>query len=116
MTDAETPADAYRLLEDAEPQPSVYLVRPGNEDLLYQHIRSQDQQSGQREQGDPALLATVTVDQQPVLLIYGALPRPQAAQAATAEVVEVIDARTANVKFDEQFGSWRAMFSIGTRQ
>ncbi len=119
VTDAETPADAYRLLDDLEQPPSIYLVRPGNEDLLRQHVPTQGQQD------QPSLLARVRVDQQPVLLIYGygSLPDQDEDEAAQAQrgggevaVIEGIDAQTANVAFDEQFGSWRAMFAIGTRQ
>jgi hypothetical protein len=95
VTDAEQPEDAYRLLDHAPKTPMFYLVAPGNEALLRAHAPAA-----------PGLAATVSVDGRPALLIYG--PGSGAPQA--------IDAAEANRRFDEQFGAWRAMFAIGTRQ
>jgi hypothetical protein len=95
VTDAQQPAEAYQLLDSEPRRPAYYLVLPGDEALLNAHARVA-----------PQLVATVTVDQRPVLLIYGyAAGEPQ-----------LIDARTANQQFDAQYGSWRAMFAIGSAQ
>jgi hypothetical protein len=95
VTDAERPEDAYRLLDQAPKTPTFFLVVPGNEPLLRAHTPDM-----------PALAATVSVDGRTALLIYG--PNTGAPQT--------IDAAEANRRFDEQFGTWRAMFAIGTRQ
>jgi hypothetical protein len=94
-TDAEQPSEAYQLLEDSPKAPSYYLVLPGNEPLLRSYV------------GETlAVQATVMVDNHPVLLIFG--------EGATE--AEVIQAEEANQLFDQQFGSWRSMFSIGTNK
>ena len=95
VTDAETPEDAYRLLDQAPKTPSYYLVVPGNEPLLRAHAP-----------GAPGQAATVVAGGRPALLIFG----PHTGTPQT------IDAAEANQRFDEQFGSWRSMFAIGTRQ
>jgi hypothetical protein len=95
VTDATAPEDAYTLLDNAPKPPIFYLVVPGNEALLRAHA------------GDtPQLAATVLVDGRPALLIYG--------QGGRAP--EQIAADEGNRQFDAQFGTWRAMFAIGTRQ
>ncbi len=94
LTDAEQPEEVYRLLEDAEPLPSVYLVRPENEPLLRQYAPEQ-----------PHLLARVLVHEQPVLLIFG--------QGVPPDEVEMLEAEVANRQFDAQFGMWQAMFHVG---
>jgi len=95
VTDAQEPEEAYRLLDAEQRRPAFYLVLPGDEALLRAHAR-----------GSPRLLATVMVDRRPALLIYG----------YTADDSQEIDAGAANRQFDAQFGTWRAMFAIGTRQ
>ncbi|HEX5688514.1 MAG TPA: hypothetical protein VFX76_00840, partial [Roseiflexaceae bacterium] len=71
------------------------LVVPGNEPLLRAHAPAA-----------PGLAATVIVDGRPALLIFG--PNNGAPQT--------IDAAESNQRFDEQFGAWKSMFAIGTRQ
>jgi hypothetical protein len=95
VTDAHQPEDAYRLLDGEPRQPTYYLVLPGDESLLRAHARVA-----------PHLAATVTVDQRPALLIYG----------YEAGDSQLIVAHEANQQFDAQFGTWRAMFAIGTAQ
>lgn len=95
VTDAERPEDAYQLLATAPQPPAFYLVVPGNEALLRAYAHD-----------TPPLAATVLVDGRPALLIYG----------WASGVPEQIDAAMANSQFDEQFGTWQAMFAIGTRQ
>jgi len=94
LTDAEQPEDAYRLLDHAPRPPEYYLVVPGNQPLLRAHA-----------QGTPQLVATVLVGDRPALLIYGRA-------GGTPQTIDT----SANQQFDAQFGGWRAMFSIGTRQ
>jgi hypothetical protein len=95
VTDAQQPEEAYRLLDGEPRQPAYYLVLPGDEELLRAHARAA-----------PQLVATVTVEQRPALLIYG----------YAAGAPQLIDAHAGNQQFDAQFGSWRAMFAIGTAQ
>src|SRR5262249_46699224 len=95
VTDAERPEEAYQLLTSAAKPPAFYLVVPGNEALLRTYARDA-----------PPLAATVLVDGHVALLIYG----------QTSGAPERIDAASANGQFDAQFGGWRAMFAIGTRQ
>jgi hypothetical protein len=96
VTDAESAEAAYLLLDEAEQLPDIYLVQPDREALLDKHLPTH-----------PPLLSRVIVEGEPVLLIYGEYPQ---------QVVRDIDASEANQKYDEQFGSWRSMFLIGTRQ
>jgi hypothetical protein len=100
VTDAEYAGEAYEMLDNAERTPELYLVVPGNEDLLRQATDSM-----------PHLQATVYADEQgqPLLHIYGHEEHEQQAP-------EMIQRQTANRIFDQQFGSWRVMFAIGTRQ
>jgi hypothetical protein len=95
VTDAKGPLEAYTLLTSQQTPPTYYLVLPGNEQLLQEYASS-----------TPTLRATVTVNGEPKLLIFG---------EGSGEP-ETILAEQANALFDEQFGSWRSMFSIGTRK
>jgi hypothetical protein len=92
VTDAKQPEEAYLLLADAPRRPSFYLVQAGNEALLRRYAVD-----------NPQLLATVTLNQEPKVLIYG----HEAIAPATIEVAQ------GDRRFDEQFGVWRAMFAIG---
>lgn len=95
VTDAKEPLEAYTLLTSQQTPPTYYLVLPGNEHLLQEYAS-----------GTPTLRATVTVNGEPKLLIFG---------EGSGEP-ETIVAEQANALFDEQFGPWRSMFSIGTRK
>jgi hypothetical protein len=95
VTDAEQPEDAYRLLDQSPKTPTFYLVVPGNEALLRAHAPAA-----------PGVAATVSVDGQPVLLVFG----------PNNGTPQTIDSAEANRRFDQQFGAWRSMFAIGTRQ
>lgn len=96
VTDAETPEDAYMLLEDVSKQPAMYLVEPEHVAYLEQYAQPM-----------PTLLATVVVQHEEALLIYG---------YEEQVYPEVLEAQHANQRFDEDFGDWRSMFLVGTRK
>lgn len=95
VTDAETPDEAYLLLESDPRQPSYYLVPHDHVDLLTAYADPQ-----------PYLAVTVVNNNTPLLYIYSDTPQEP----------EILDVSEGNSRFDEQFGTWRAMFAIGTRK
>jgi len=102
VTDAESTEDAYLLLDELDEGgqlPAIYLVEPENVALLNAHAPEM-----------PPLLARVTVQGEPTLLIYGEIADTLEGEPRTLE------AHSANRAFDRDFGTWRAMFAIGTRQ
>lgn len=98
VTDAKQPDEAYLLLETEPNSPTWYLVVPENVPLLEQYADPL-----------PFHVATVVEDtdsSQPLVYMY----------STTERAHEVVERTGANRQFDEQFGTWRAMFAIGTRQ
>ncbi|GAC1649740.1 MAG: hypothetical protein NVS4B8_23480 [Herpetosiphon sp.] len=82
----------YAVLK-THPLPRFFLVRPGNDDLLRRTVQQ------------PVVLRFVVQHLgRPLLHIYGVEDGP----------TETIEAESGNRSFDAQWGSWAAMFAIGS--
>ncbi|NTU83468.1 MAG: hypothetical protein HGA45_29545 [Chloroflexales bacterium] len=92
LTDAERPEDAYAALAASAKRPTLYLLPPEHEGLLFAY-------AGEH----PDLLLSVTEHGRAVLAVYG---NSQGGPPSQLEIAE------GNRRFDQDLGSFRAMFSL----